>query len=287
MLQQTRVAAVLPYYEAFLQRFSTIEALADASEQDLLGAWAGLGYYSRARNLQKAACIIVGQGPFPDNYAGLRALPGFGDYTASAVASIAFGLAYAAVDGNVRRVLSRVTADAGDVTSSADKLLDRRRPGDFNQAMMELGATICLPRNPQCLVCPVASQCKARALGRQQDFPIRPKKAAATQIEVRLLFIECGGSMLLWQRPPESRRMAGFWELPQSQQIPDARVERIIGKFQHTIVNTKYRFEVAHASIDKTAPGFAWVNRQDLLKIALSTTAKKAFACSSKQGQGD
>lgn len=283
MLQQTRVAAVIPYYETFLGRFSTVEALAEAPEQELLAAWAGLGYYSRARNLQKAAKSIVLRGTFPSDYETLRSLPGFGDYTAAAVASIAFGRVCAAVDGNVRRVLSRVTAESGDVRAEAGRLLAPRRPGDFNQAMMELGATICVPRTPQCLLCPVAGQCRARALGLQSDFPVKRNKPVAKVVNVLVLLIERDGCLLMWQRPAESRRMAGFWELPNADQLSDALVGAPAGKFQHTIVNTKYRFEVACASIGTTPPGFTWLNGQELLNRPLSTTAKKAFACLTKQ----
>jgi A/G-specific adenine glycosylase len=155
MLQQTRAAAVIPYYERFLALFPDAPALASAPEQDLLAAWAGLGYYARARNLQKAARLIVELPRFPSDYAGLRQLPGVGDYTAAAVASIAFGKPHAVLDGNVLRVLSRMVAEQGDIKSPAvrrglatlaDKLLHRARPGEFNQALMELGATVCVPK---------------------------------------------------------------------------------------------------------------------------------------------
>ena len=156
MLQQTRVAAVMGYYRRFLERFPTVEALAGADEDSLMKCWQGLGYYSRARNLQKAARIIVQDygGVFPADYAGLRALPGVGDYTAGAVASIAFGLPHAAVDGNVLRVVSRLTADSRDISEPAVKrsvaaaleaVMPVKAPGEFNQALMELGATVCLP----------------------------------------------------------------------------------------------------------------------------------------------
>src|SRR3984885_2087066 len=159
MLQQTRVAAVIPYYERFLTLFPNASALASAAEQNLLAAWAGLGYYSRARNLQKAARAIVELPRFPKDYAALRQLPGVGDYTAAAVASIAFGAPHAVLEGNVLRVLSRLVAERGDIKSQvvrrslgalAETLLDRRRPGEFNQALMELGATVCLPKQPLC-----------------------------------------------------------------------------------------------------------------------------------------
>ncbi len=288
MLQQTRVAAVLPYYERFLTRFPSVESLADAPEQELLHAWAGLGYYSRARNAQKAARRIVELGRFPSDREGIRALPGIGEYTSAAVASIAFQIKAAALDGNVLRVLSRVTAEPGDIGSTdvrarfrilADKLIDPARPGDFNQAMMELGATICLPSQPQCLLCPVEAQCKALRIGRQSEFPIKAKKVSNGQVEHRLLLIEKGGSLLLWQRPPDSRRMAGFWELPQADQLPGACVCRVVGEFRHTIVNTTYRFEVAEASIEIADSGFSWVAREKINEVPLSTTAKKALAC--------
>ena len=164
MLQQTRVAAVIPYYERFLSRFPDLESLAGASETDLLAHWAGLGYYYRARNLQRAARNALEAGTFPADYDGIRHLPGIGEYTAAAVASIAFDLPYPVVDGNVYRVLSRVLNDRTNIASGparkhftvlAGAILDRTRPGDFNQAIMELGATVCLPRKPLCLICPV------------------------------------------------------------------------------------------------------------------------------------
>ncbi len=288
MLQQTRVAAVLPYYERFLARFPSVESLANAPEQELLNAWAGLGYYSRARNAQKAARRIVELGGFPGDRVGIRALPGIGEYTSAAVASIAFGIPVAAVDGNVMRVLSRLSAEPGDIASLevrarfrilADKLIDDHRPGDFNQAMMELGATICLPLHPQCLLCPVEGRCEARRIGRQSEFPIKTKKPSNNHVEHRLLLIERGGSLLLWQRPQDSRRMAGFWELPQADQLPGAFVDRVVGEFRHTIVNTTYRFELVEASIEIAEPAFCWVAREKLNEVPLSTTAKKALAC--------
>jgi len=162
MLQQTRAQAVIPYYQRFLDRFPGAEVLAHAREADVLASWSGLGYYSRARNLQRAARAIVAAGRFPEDYEGIRELPGVGPYTAAAVASIAFGAPHAVLDGNVLRVISRLRADGADVRSSktrarfqkiADEWLDRGNPGEFNQAIMELGATVCLPRAPRCPAC--------------------------------------------------------------------------------------------------------------------------------------
>src|SRR5690349_5158936 len=165
MLQQTRAQAVIPYYERFLTRFPSVPALAAAKEDEVLALWSGLGYYSRARNLLRAARQIAAAGSFPSDYDAIRALPGIGDYTAAAVASIAFGRPHAVLDGNVLRVVARMENDAADIRSSrtrerfreiAQSWLDPRDPGHFNQALMELGATVCLPRNPLCLVCPLA-----------------------------------------------------------------------------------------------------------------------------------
>src|SRR6202453_875855 len=181
MLQQTRVAAVIPYYERFLALFPDALALASAREQELLAAWAGLGYYSRARNLQKAARAILELPSFPSDYAALRALPGVGDYTAAAVASIAFGRPHAVLDGNVLRVLSRMVAERGNIKSQAvraalraiaETWLDRKRPGEFNQALMELGATVCVPKQPLCGECPVRVHCRAREQGIENQLPV-------------------------------------------------------------------------------------------------------------------
>src|SRR6201984_884329 len=171
MLQQTRVAAVIPYYERFLDRFPDIRALAEAPEEEVLRLWSGLGYYSRARNLQRAARQIVAKhgGQFPRTLDEALALPGIGSYTAAAILSIAFGAKHAVLDGNVARVLARLDAIRGDLRESqrwrelqktADGLLEPKYPGDWNQAIMELGATLCTPRSPQCLLCPVAQYCE-------------------------------------------------------------------------------------------------------------------------------
>jgi len=293
MLQQTRVAAVIPYYERFLARFPDPAALAAAPEQELLAAWAGLGYYSRARNLQKAAKKILELGGFPRDYPSIRDLPGVGDYTAAAIASIAFDLRFAALDGNVMRVLSRLTAQVADIRSAiarqtlrgfADRLVDPRRPGDFNQALMELGATVCLPRNPKCSSCPVVRQCLAHQLGKQNELPLKLGVAGAEKVAKRLLVIEKKGKVLAWQRPAGSRRLAGFWELPEPEQVPAASVGARIAGFRHTIVNTNYAIEVCRASLVRTPKGFYWIGTKNLHEVPLSTTAKKALACLSGQG---
>jgi A/G-specific adenine glycosylase len=187
MLQQTRVAAVTPYFEKFCARFPDIGTLAGAQEAEVLRMWSGLGYYSRARNMQKAAQQIVREhgGIFPESAGEIRALAGIGQYTTNAILSIAFGQAHAVLDGNVARVVARLTAIRGDLREArtwtrlqqtADALLARKSPGNWNQAMMELGATICTPRAPQCLLCPLAKFCRARELGIQDLIPAKRKK---------------------------------------------------------------------------------------------------------------
>jgi len=291
MLQQTRVAAVIPYYERFLARFPDVPALAAAPEQDLLAAWAGLGYYARARNLQRAAKKIQELGGFPRDHASIRELPGVGDYTAAAIGSIAFNLRHAVLDGNAARVLSRLTGERGSIDSgvvkkrllaSVDRLIDPERPGEFNQALMELGATVCLPKHPRCPQCPWASECEAFRLGIQNELPLKAGRPGAVGAEKQLLMIERAGRILAWQRPPDSRRLAGFWELPETNQLPAAKVENRVAGFRHTIVNTNYRIAVFRASLPRTPKGFHWLTTKELSEIPLSTTAKKALACLTK-----
>ena len=291
MLQQTRVAAAIPYYERFLNRFPGVEELASASEQDLLAAWAGLGYYARARNLQRAAKKIVACREFPRDYDSIRALDGVGDYTAAAIASIAFNLPHAALDGNAIRVLSRLSAERGNVVTLAvrkrlrdvaDRLIDPQRPGEFNQAWMELGAMICLPREPQCSRCPLQRQCAARQAGCERELPFKTARAVSQEEEKQLLVIERKTCILAWQRTAESRRMPGFWELPEPEQLPGARVHARVARFRHTIVNTTYSFDVHRASLRSVPKGFRWLAREELNEFPLSTAAKKALACLAK-----
>ena len=288
MLQQTRVAAVIPYYDRFVARFPDVAALARASEQDVLTAWAGLGYYRRARNLHRAAKQILERGGFPRDYAGIRQLAGVGDYTAAAIASIAFGLPYAAIDGNAARVLARLTAESGDIDAgvvrrrlraAADSVMDPKHAGEFNQAVMELGAMVCLPQRPQCELCPLARECGARQAGLENELPLRSIRPETTQLERQLLVIERAGKVLVWQRPSESRRLAGFWELPESEQLDGARRTGEPVTFRHTIVNTSYFFEVFRAALRGTPDGFRWLSKKELDEVPLSTTAKKALAC--------
>lgn len=287
MLQQTRVAAVIPYFDRFVGRFPTIQALAEAPESDLLAHWAGLGYYYRARNLQEAARQLAPACQLPADYERIRALPGIGDYTAAAVASIAFGLPYAVVDGNVLRVISRLRNDASNIASQstrrrfqveADALLDRTQPGIYNQAMMELGATICLPRRPQCLLCPVAQFCAARQQGTQDQLPLKTRNTKSVDLERTLLVVRRKGKLLFRQRPPESSLMPGFYELPEPEHLPRAQVVKEFGQFRHGITHHNYTFRVVEAVTPRIPVGFHWLSQKEWITLPLSTIAKKAIS---------
>lgn len=224
MLQQTRVATVVPYYRRFVRAFPSVRALAAAPLQRVLKLWEGLGYYARARSLHAAAQRIVREhgGRLPASARQWSELPGIGRYTAAAVASIAQGEPVAALDGNGRRVLARLaaletTTDGPRATellwNLAQELLDRNSPGDFNQALMELGATVCRPKGPDCARCPLAAGCRARAAGRQHELPVRPRRPAPKRVEAASAAIFRGRRCLFVRRPPRGL-LGGLWELP-------------------------------------------------------------------------
>jgi A/G-specific adenine glycosylase len=286
MLQQTRAQTVIPYYERFLARFPDARALAQAREADVLTCWSGLGYYSRARNLQRAARQMVPAERFPADYDGIRALPGVGPYTAAAVASIAFDIPRAVLDGNVMRVIARLRGDGADIGSSktrarfqqiAGELLDRRHAGSFNQAMMELGATLCLPRAPQCTECPVATFCEACKTGRQNELPVKRARPPAHQIGLRLALAQKRGAVLLRQRRPEESLMPGFWEFPAPEELAGWKEAESLGSFRHTITHRHYTVTVLHGKISRAPAGFEWRRRDALEAIPLTTIAKKAL----------
>jgi A/G-specific adenine glycosylase len=290
MLQQTRVEAVLPYYKRFLERFPDIQSLAAAREEEVLALWSGLGYYSRARLLRRAAAAIADKGGFPRDYDAIRALPGVGDYTAAAIASIAFGLPHAVLDGNVLRVVARVENDPADISaprtrerfrSVAQGWLDPRNPGAFNQALMELGATVCLPRNPLCLVCPLASRCGALAAGTVNQLPVKLRKKEPVRLEGTLLIVHNRERILLRRRDDAERRMAGFWDLPSPADLPRARLGASLGQIRHTITHHRYTLEVRRASARFPGDPFAWFDPSQLDTIPLSTTARKALRLAS------
>ena len=290
MLQQTRASVVVPYWFRFLERYPTPAAFADASDADVLTSWAGMGYYSRARNLQKAARDIVARGGFPDTWEEIRALPGVGDYTAAAVASFAFGLPYAVLDGNVLRVMARVTDDASDIgtpstrqrlQAAVDERLDRQRPADFNQAIMELGATLCTPRNPQCLLCPVQADCAGLRSGRAPQLPVKLQKSEPIREERTLLVILRGDDVLLQQRADDAQRLAGFYELPEPEHLGEIELGESLGTVRHGIVNHSYTFDVRRAKLRsrlRRAQGQSWIAWESLEELPLSTVARKALA---------
>jgi len=276
MLQQTRVAAVLEHYARWMERFPTVWELAKARAQAVLALWSGLGYYHRARRLHEAAKIIVRErgGELPRTVEGWRELPGIGRYTAAAIASIAFGEAVAVVDGNVERVLDRLFGKAPSKERNwqrAEILLDRRMPGDFNQAIMELGATVCTPRVPQCLVCPLITWCATR--GAEQPKP----QAARKRKQVHYAFATKGNCVLLVQRPNDAQRMASMWEIPE---VVTGDKPTPLAMFRHSITNTDYEVVVSAAS-DKFVEGLdgkaRWFTRRQWQKLPLTGLARKVL----------
>jgi len=269
MLQQTRVAAVIEHYHAFLKKFPTVKKLAAAREASVLAAWSGLGYYRRARMMHHAAKELVSKhdGKFPATAEGLRELPGIGRYTAAAIASIAFGEAVAVVDGNVERVLSRIAGENlshPDVWTLAEDVLDAKRPGDFNQAMMELGATVCVPRQPKCLMCPVNEICRTRG-----ELPAAEKAKPQQKKEVHYALDCREDAVLLVERAKHESLMPGMWELPQ---IEGNGVDGSWMKLKHSITVTDYAVRVKRgpAGIEGS-----WIPRNRVLALPLTGLARK------------
>ncbi|MFZ0279701.1 MAG: A/G-specific adenine glycosylase [Candidatus Sulfotelmatobacter sp.] len=272
MLQQTRVAAVIEHYQEFLRRFPTVEKLASAREASVLAAWSGLGYYRRARMLHTAARVVVREygGKLPTTAEAWRALPGVGRYTAAAIASIAFEEPAAVVDGNVERVLQRVsgTRVAGEeLWQAANDLLDAKRPGDFNQAMMELGAVVCTPRAPACLTCPVMELCTTRG-----EMPPTAKPARQKKREIHYSLHHRDGEVLLIRRPPDASLMPGMWELPEKTSTNGAAGPSLT--LRHSITVTDYTVHVWRGTSPSGAEG-KWIPLERLRQVALTGLARK------------
>jgi A/G-specific adenine glycosylase len=278
MLQQTRVAAVIEHYKEFLRRFPTVQMLAGAREASVLAAWSGLGYYRRARMLHAAAKMIVREngGKFPASEVGLHALPGIGRYTAAAIASIAFELPVAVVDGNVERVLQRVAGKqlAGEELWVAAKgLLEAKRPGDFNQAMMELGAVVCTPRAPACLTCPVVELCATRG-----ELAGAAKKSPQKKREIHYALQSRNGDVFLVQRARAESLMAGMWELPEvegaHEQMALQTGSRPLFTLRHSITVTDYTVRVWKSCEVARTEG-NWIPQERLGRMALTGLARK------------
>jgi A/G-specific adenine glycosylase len=275
MLQQTRVAAVIGHYQRFLKRFPTLGKLAAAREASVLAAWSGLGYYRRARMLHAAARVVIKEraGEFPRTSAELRALPGIGRYTAAAIASIAFAEPIAVVDGNVERVITRLLGRpiaAEPLWREAQNLLagdalSLSRPGDFNQAMMELGATLCVPGPPKCLSCPLAAHCATRG-----ELPLPRNGTRAYNRDIAYLLAQRAGQIYLTQRDPSASLMPGMWELPM---LPSPNgAHRELFQLRHSITVTNYRVRVF--SGEPPAPG-QWFSPNRFATLPLTGLARK------------
>ena len=272
MLQQTRVAAVEARYKTFVRQFPSLKALASAPESQVLAAWSGLGYYRRARSLRAAARVVVRQhrGRLPHHPSALQDLPGIGRYTAAAIASIAFGHPAAVVDGNVERVLSRLFGRRAlrkqrTVWERAQELLSIERPGDFNQAMMELGATTCLPANPRCTSCPVRTHCVTRGAERSASRTLSPRR-----VRVHLMLDVKGGAVRLARRPLKAPVMPGMWELPEMQAPRGTAIVRE----RHSITTTAYEVHVFRGK-GRAKGGSRYVTRASLAALPLTGLTRK------------
>ena len=271
MLQQTQVSTVIPYWERWMRELPNIQSLACAPEQKVLKLWEGLGYYTRARNLHRVAKSLNGN-PFPNTFEDVLALPGIGRYTAGAICSIAFNQPTPVLDGNVRRVLSRVFATNEDLWPIAEELVTKTRScGALNQALMELGAMICTPRDPLCAQCPVATNCLARRLGRIDEFPAKPARATVTHRRSRVFVYHHKGRYLVRQRPDDVVN-ARLWEFPNAERAP-AKGARLCA-FEHTI--TRYRIAV-EAFLVQQKPGIEgkWLPLARLDALPFSSAHRK------------
>jgi A/G-specific adenine glycosylase len=293
MLQQTRVATVIPYFERFTARWRDVNALAAASEDAVMSAWAGLGYYSRARNLKRCAEVVATEygGKFPDNAATLKTLPGIGPYTAAAIAAIAFGEPVAAIDGNAERVIARrYAADTSQIRDLAQALVDRCRPGDFAQAIMDFGATVCTPKSPDCPNCPWRGECAAHLQGKTENYPIRAAKPPKpVRGGAAFVAIDATGAILLERRPPRGL-LGGMASLPTTgwtarrdgatgiEAAPFAGGWRACGAVRHVFTHFALELEVWRAEFRRrpAAPGW-WTPPDRLDEEALPSLMRKAI----------
>ncbi len=319
MLQQTRVEAVIPYFERFIGRFPTLYALAEADGDEVDKFWEGLGYYSRARRLHSAVrevCERYG-GAVPSSYDDFRSLPGVGEYTAGAVLSIAYNQRLPAVDGNVLRVIARLFAIPDDIMSQTTRksvvgivsgLLPADRPSEFNQALMELGALVCVPKTPRCAECPVAHSCAARKRGWQTSLPVRVRKRAPEEVYLTTVLVQAADGSILVRRRPATGLLAGLWELPnwakpdtecadaETRALPGdhshalSRVDalgiwrpegmRCLGEYTHTFSHRRWIMSVYYVKVDARSPcgePYRWVDRQERTMCTFGQVFNKIF----------
>lgn len=302
MLQQTRVEAVKPYFERFLSQLPTVEALAAAPEAQILKLWEGLGYYNRVRNLQKGAREVINRfsGIIPASYSDLLTLPGVGSYTAGAIASIAFGIPVPAVDGNVLRVTARVCNYTGNVLNPKVKreietalssIMPKDRAGDFNQALMELGAVVCVPNGaPHCGNCPLESLCRARQLGIQETLPVKSAKKDRKSEHRTVFLLTCDGKLAL-RRRPEHGLLAGLWELPaQAGILDECAVQDVLRDWgivpfsltrlqdaRHIFTHLEWHMAAWAVETSEESPDFLWATQEELSKDYTLPSAFKAY----------
>jgi A/G-specific adenine glycosylase len=300
MLQQTQVSVVLPYWTAFLARFPDVRTLAAASLDEVLAAWRGLGYYARARNLHRAAQAVIERhgGRLPDDVAALRALPGFGRYTVGAVASIAFGREVPLVDGNVDRVLARLfglEGASGDrarekqLWALAGALVRGERPGDWNQALMELGATVCRPEQPTCLLCPVRGRCAALATGRVGEIPAPRVRPVRRALHLAVAAVRKGEAVLLVRRDGTGL-FGGLWELPGVECAPGQEAGALrgrwpeideelhhLGRVERTLTHRALTLEVYHVGGLRPPAGARWATAEEIASLGVSAAMQAAL----------
>ncbi|MBM7580693.1 A/G-specific adenine glycosylase [Jeotgalibacillus terrae] len=308
MLQQTRVDTVIPYYNRFMEQFPSVEALAFAPEEDVLKAWEGLGYYSRARNLQSAVREVHEsyQGIVPDNLKEISSLKGVGPYTAGAILSIAYGKPEPAVDGNVMRVMSRILSIDDDIAKPASRkkfetavraIIYEENPSYFNQALMELGAIVCTPTSPSCFLCPVQEHCAAFAEGTQHELPVKSKKKAAKTVELLTVIAENNKGKVLISRRPEQGLLANMWEFPSFEKTPgvnagqqmieylqaDHEVEATLTDEKwmtqdHIFTHLVWKMQVGRVTVTKEpalTEQIKWVDQTEIEKVAMPVSHRK------------
>ncbi len=283
MLQQTRVEAVIPYYHRFLEALPDVSALAEAEEEVLLKLWEGLGYYSRVRNMQKAAKLVAERGGFPKTAEELKALPGFGDYTSGSVSSIAFGYRTPAVDGNVLRVFARLNCEENDIGSPmvkkkcaawvTDNMPENAHPGDCNQALMELGACVCTPKSPKCEGCPLQKDCGAYQEDAVQDFPVKAPKGQKAVEEFAVYLLIQNGKILVRKRP-EKGLLAGLYEFPHHIDAKNVKITEKVCEVKHVFTHKIWLMHGVFAESKGNIEGI-WVDAEELNRLPMASAMER------------